>query len=62
MPINSEQDLESAVAEFQRLADAPDGSPDGQRRMELDAEIKAYYVQCSDEMRAAKPPRDSFDQ
>lgn len=28
--------------EFQRLHDAPDDSPDGRRRMELDAEIKAY--------------------
>ena len=30
------------MQEFQRLRDAPDDSPDGRRRMELDAEIKAY--------------------
>jgi len=58
MPINNERELEQAVSEFQRLADAPAGSPDERRRMELDAEIKAFYVQCSDEMKAAKPPRD----
>lgn len=58
MPINSQHELEKAVAEFQRLADAPGESPDGRRRRELDAEIKAYYAQCSDELRPAKPPHD----
>ncbi|HYI72298.1 MAG TPA: hypothetical protein VEX87_21240 [Skermanella sp.] len=42
MPINSSEELEKAMHEFQRLHDAPDDSPDGRRRMELDAEIKAY--------------------
>ena len=42
MPISSTEDLEKAMQEFQRLRDAPDDSPDGRRRMELDAEIKAY--------------------
>jgi hypothetical protein len=30
------------MQEFQRLRDAPDDSEEGRRRMELDAEIKAY--------------------
>jgi hypothetical protein len=42
MPISSTEDLEKAMQEFQRLRDAPDDSPDGRRRMELDAEIRAY--------------------
>ncbi len=42
MPINSTEELESAMQEFQRLRDAPDDSPEGRRRMELDAEIKIY--------------------
>lgn len=58
MPINSQRELEQAMAEFQRLTDAPEESPDGRRRRELDAEIKAYYAQCSDEMRPAKPRHD----
>lgn len=55
MAINNERDLEQAVAEFQRLADAPAGSQEERRRRELDAEIKAFYVQNSDELRVAKP-------
>lgn len=55
MPINSERELEEAVAEFQRLADAPAASPEERRRRELDAEIKAYYVRCADTLRPAKP-------
>ena len=42
MPIASTEEFESAMQEFQRLRDAPDDSPEGRRRMELDAEIKAY--------------------
>jgi hypothetical protein len=42
MPISSTEDLEKAMQEFHRLRDAPDDSPEGRRRMELDAEIKAY--------------------
>ena len=42
MPISSTEDLEKAMQEFQRLRDASDDSPEGRRRMELDAEIKAY--------------------
>ncbi|UEM01731.1 hypothetical protein JL101_017175 [Skermanella rosea] len=42
MPISSTEELEKAMQEFQQLRDAPDDSPQGRRRMELDAEIKAY--------------------
>ncbi|MBP2314519.1 hypothetical protein [Azospirillum soli] len=58
MPIDNERELEQAVAEFQRLADAPAGSAGERRRLELDAEIKAFYIQNSDKMRVAKPPHD----
>ncbi|WP_162937360.1 hypothetical protein [Indioceanicola profundi] len=57
MPIETEQDLERAVQEFQQLRDAPDDSDQGRRKQELDAEIKAYYLQHAEDMRAAKPPR-----
>lgn len=58
MLINSERELEQAVAEFQRLADVPADSSGARRRLELDAEIKAYYVRCSNEMEVGKPPSD----
>jgi hypothetical protein len=58
MPINNEKELEQAVAEYQRLAEAPAGSPEEMRRRDLDADIKAFYARCSDEMRVAKPPHD----
>jgi hypothetical protein len=48
MPISSTEDLEKAMQEFQRLRDAPDDSPEGRRRMELDAEIKAYDASRGD--------------
>ncbi|WP_199231495.1 hypothetical protein [Azospirillum sp. TSO35-2] len=56
MPITSERELERAVQEFQRLADAPEESADGRRRRDLDADIKAYYATCADTLRPAKPP------
>jgi hypothetical protein len=40
MPIASTEEFESAMQEFQRLRDASDDSPEGRRRMELDAEIR----------------------
>jgi len=55
MPITSESDLERAVEEFHRLTDAPEDSEGGERRRVLDADIKAYYAQCSDELRPGKP-------
>ncbi|CAO3445732.1 hypothetical protein [Azospirillum sp.] len=56
MPINSDQDLERAVQEFQRLSDAPEESEEGRRRSVLDADIKAYYAQCANTLRPGKPP------
>lgn len=56
MPINSDQDLERAVQEFQRLSDAPDESEEGRRRSVLDADIKEYYAQCANTLRPGKPP------
>lgn len=58
MPISSERELERAVAEFQRLNDAPADSPDARRRRELDADIKDYYQRCSNEMRPGRPVSD----
>ncbi|HYE51562.1 MAG TPA: hypothetical protein VEB20_18325 [Azospirillaceae bacterium] len=55
MPIANDKDFERAVQEFQRLRDAPDASPEGQRRLEIDAEIRAYTLQQGDSMRKAKP-------
>lgn len=56
MSIESEQELEQAVQEFQRLRDAQEGSEEGRRRSVLDADIKSYYARCADTMRPAKPP------
>ncbi|MFC7332008.1 hypothetical protein [Rhodocista pekingensis] len=57
MAIRTQEEYERAVQEFQGLRDAPADSPDGMRRAELDADIKAFYMQNGDEMRRAKPPR-----
>jgi hypothetical protein len=57
MAIRNESDLERAMQEFQNLRDAADDTPDGRRRMELDAEIKAFYAQNSSDIRKAKPPK-----
>ncbi|HYC04768.1 MAG TPA: hypothetical protein VED40_15860 [Azospirillaceae bacterium] len=61
MAISSQQEYERAIQEMQRLRDAPDDSPDGQRRLEIDAEIRMYALQNMDESRPAKPDhtRDS---
>lgn len=58
MPINNERELERAVTEFQRLNETPADSPDARRRRELDADIKAYYQRCSNEMRPGRPISD----
>ncbi len=55
MPITNERDLERAVDEFQRLAEAPAESEQGRRRRVLDADIKAYYATCSDALRPGRP-------
>lgn len=53
--IGSEQDLERAMAEYQRLADAPEGSPEAARRLALDAAIRAFYVRSADDLRPGRP-------
>ncbi|HYG91532.1 MAG TPA: hypothetical protein VD978_35360 [Azospirillum sp.] len=55
MPINSERELERAVAEFQRLTDAPADSPEARRRRELDADIKDYYQRSANSLRPGRP-------
>lgn len=55
MPIRDETELEQAVQEFQNLRDAPEKTPEASRRAELDAEIKAYYLQHAADLRPAKP-------
>lgn len=57
MPIETEQELERAVQEFQTLRDAPEDSAEGQRRAVLDADIKAFYLTNAEDMRKAKPQR-----
>jgi len=57
MPIRTEAELEQAVQRFQELRSAPADSPDGRRRAELDAEIKAYYQQHAEDLRRSKPSR-----
>ena len=44
MAITNEAELEQAMQEFNKLRDAPDGSPEAARREELDAEIKAWHA------------------
>ena len=58
MPISNERELERAVAEFQRLNDEPADSPDARRKRELDADIKDYYLRCSNDMRPGRPVSD----
>ncbi|NYZ12081.1 hypothetical protein HL658_05930 [Azospirillum sp. RWY-5-1] len=55
MTIDTLADLERAVAEFQRLQNAPHGSADERRRRELDAQIKAFAVQHPGDMSPGKP-------
>lgn len=55
MTINTVEELERAMAEFQKLQNAPPDSADERRRRELDAEIKAFAVQHPGELRPAKP-------
>lgn len=53
--IRSELDLEHAMHEYQRLADARDGSPEAARRAALDAAIRAYYATAADDLRPGRP-------
>ena len=45
MPITSTEEFEKAMQEYQRLSTAKDDTPEGRRRAELDADIKAYNAQ-----------------
>jgi hypothetical protein len=57
MAIDTPEDLERAVQEFQRLRDAAPESPDAARRDEVDAEIKAYYAQHAGDLQKGSSPR-----
>lgn len=57
MPIRSEQELEKAVAEYQRLGQGDISSADADRRDNLNADIQAYYTEHAEDMRKGKPER-----
>lgn len=57
MPIRSEQELEKAVAEYQRLGQGALSSADADRRDNLNADIQAYYTEHAETLRKAKPER-----
>ena len=54
-PINSPEDLQRAVDEFNRLSGASDGSPDAKRRSELEGQIKAFYAQGKQDLATGRP-------
>jgi hypothetical protein len=54
MAIGNGSELERAVPESQNLRDAVEDTPDG-RRLELDAEIKAFSGQNSGDLKKGKP-------
>lgn len=53
--IRDEAELERAMQEYQKLREAHDGTPEAERRDELDAEIKAFYVQHGQDIRKGRP-------
>lgn len=55
MPLTSQSDLQRAMEEFHRLAEAPPGSDAERRRRDLDADIKAYVMTHPGEFNTAKP-------
>jgi|HigsolmetaAR203D_1030402.scaffolds.fasta_scaffold00359_12 hypothetical protein len=55
MKIRTDQELESAVREYDGLEGAAEGSPEATRRDELHAAISRYYLAHKDELRKAKP-------
>lgn len=55
MPITDDDQLARAIDEFQRLSNAPRGSDEERRRIEIDADIKAYTMTQTEAMRPAKP-------
>ena len=55
-PIETPEDLQRAVDEFNRLGTAADGSPEAKRRSELDGQIKAFYAQGKHDLATGRPP------
>ncbi|MFV3128578.1 hypothetical protein [Niveispirillum sp. KHB5.9] len=55
MAIRSDQELEMAVREYQKLRNAPEGSDSAARRDNLNADIQTYYHQNHQDLRPAKP-------
>ena len=55
MAIRSDEELEAAVQEFQKLRAAPAGSDSAARRECLNADIQTYYHQQYQDLRPAKP-------
>lgn len=57
MPIETEQDFENAMQEYQRLKGAP-ASPEAERRLrELDGEITAFNARSMQDLAKGKPKR-----
>ncbi len=59
MPIRNEQELEQAVQEFQRLSGGDISPTDADRRDNLNADIQVYYATHAEDLRKAKPERQS---
>lgn len=59
MSIETAAELERAMAEYHRLADAADGTAEARRRRELDAAIKGYAARHEEEMSPGKPPESA---
>ena len=57
MPIHSEEELQKAVAEYQRLGEGEISSADADRRDSLNGDIQAYYTEHAEDLRKAKPQR-----
>lgn len=55
MAIRSDEELEAAVQEYQKLNNAPAGSDSAARRDCLNADIQTYYQQNRQDLRPAKP-------
>lgn len=55
MAIRTDDELENAVQEYQRLRNAPEGSDSAARRESLNADIQTYYHQHQQNLRPAKP-------
>lgn len=56
MQIRNVDDLEKAMQEYQRLSEAAVDSPEGRRRAEIDAQIKAFNAQHRQDLTKGRPP------